>query len=821
MSLQQILELIPQWVECPRVEDQEIVSFLVLGIVLGFVVAIVLTLILSIISKKKQFKGIGLFRPFAIVWILGFAIYDIGMSTGEPWSLLTNTPMAILHAFGMFVLESDVSALHDRFHNHGLFMFCFSSVHFAAAAISLWFVIKHFGFNIVAAIKRFFAKSQFGGSRDTTYIFWGMNNATYHLAKSINAHHLNDKTSYRIIIIRSNKDVNSHNSRSGLERLFDFFSSNDQEIEKMREIEECVFANTFVYLPELNVFSLNNSLNVFRALGLKSVSTLIDKKTNGDVHMFFLSEDASANIKAVANLKKDCILADIMKRDTMINGNVKKDENGNTQKRQVKFYCHARHNSINRVIEDLDATNNAEIRIVDTSHLSIECLKRDVRYQPISFVDIDKTKNYGAVLSPFTSLIVGFGETGKDALRFLYEFGAFVDNDTTKGTHRSPFNCHIVDKQLDSIKGAFMNASPRVFAAKNTLQDKDKSEVSPLVSMYSIDYESDDFYNHVLSTLAPTLNYVIIAVGDDEAGMMLAVRILNYMRREGRDFKQLKILVRSYESSLYSHMDKIAKHYNEKEERIVLFGDEKQLYTYSMIIEDEFEQRGRDYYESYRALNPEHDEDGSWKQRRMKLKGWITLKKKQIDPNTGCPIFEEISVANPEPATLNNLQKLRRKETQDKANALHEATKMKILETIIPNWYNQLVPCIFEFVNTGKHIIVRIKRKNLCEENSKKVYYTDLELKDQILMGNLAKLEHLRWNASHEVMGYIPMPADVPNKDRGCDETRKTHNCLINWEDLDAESDKIDYINDYKIFDYGVVETTIDIYRRIKDKETQ
>ena len=62
------------------------------------------------------------------------------------------------------------------------------------------------------------------------------------------------------------------------------------------------------------------------------------------------------------------------------------------------------------------------------------------------------------------------------------------------------------------------------------------------------------------------------------------------------------------------------------------------------------------------------------------------------------------------------------------------------------------------------------------------------------------------------------MPDTVPDMERGCDEARITHNCLIDWEDLDKESDRISYINDYKIYDYGVVETTIDIYRRAIDE---
>ena len=90
----------------------------------------------------------------------------------------------------------------------------------------------------------------------------------------------------------------------------------------------------------------------------------------------------------------------------------------------------------------------------------------------------------------------------------------------------------------------------------------------------------------------------------------------------------------------------------------------------------------------------------------------------------------------------------------------------------------------------------------------------EVTAKEQCLLDNLAKLEHLRWNASHEIMGYTPMPSSVPPNERGCNESRMWHNCLVPWEDLDAESDMISYIKDYKAFDFAVVETTIDECRK-------
>ena len=111
---------------------------------------------------------------------------------------------------------------------------------------------------------------------------------------------------------------------------------------------------------------------------------------------------------------------------------------------------------------------------------------------------------------------------------------------------------------------------------------------------------------------------------------------------------------------------------------------------------------------------------------------------------------------------------------------------------------------------------------------------------------NLAITEHLRWNASHEMLGY--------KKGITTDEKRQLHNCLVDWKDLKEVSDRacneamekvqkgefwdfelskqlkseypnykekvkayVLYLPDYKKYDFAVVETTISLLK--KDEE--
>lgn len=68
-----------------------------------------------------------------------------------------------------------------------------------------------------------------------------------------------------------------------------------------------------------------------------------------------------------------------------------------------------------------------KLKLIDDSRAAVTQLKMEPEktHHPIDFVDIDKER--GCVTSKFKALIVGFGSTGQDALRFLYEYSAFAD----------------------------------------------------------------------------------------------------------------------------------------------------------------------------------------------------------------------------------------------------------------------------------------------------------------------------------------------------------------------------------------------------------
>lgn len=66
-------------------------------------------------------------------------------------------------------------------------------------------------------------------------------------------------------------------------------------------------------------------------------------------------------------------------------------------------------------------------------------------------------------------------------------------------------------------------------------------------------------------------------------------------------------------------------------------------------------------------------------------------------------------------------------------------------------------------------------------------------------MTTLAQMEHLRWNASHQMLGYVWGTEK--------NEASSEHNCLVEWDALESDQIKGD--------DYEVVERSL----RMTDEE--
>lgn len=747
---------------------------------IGVLLVLFLLVLLFFIHKGRQWFWEVVDRclssVFVLVWFMGFVVYDIGMYTGERPSLFLNMPMAVLHAFGMFLLDSDVSAIHKPFHDSYLFMCFFSFAHFFAAAISMIFVVRHFGFNIIAWFRMGYNTSWLGQNKENTYVFWGMNDAMYYLAKSIKTAYrektdLQDK-SYRIVVVRINHDKELNSVRNGMERLFHFLSLRNEDLERLEDLD-CLTTNTFVNLSSLSKQQGKDKLDILKKeLGLSRLAKLITNKTTEDVHLFFLSDDEHENIQAIANLMQDVAIKSVLSSEEKDAG------------QKVVMYCHARCNSIHRVIEDEQPHPNLQIKVVDSSHISVELMKRNKDLQPVNFVDIEDD---ATVSSAFYALVVGFGEVGLDAVRFLYEFGAFVKRGSTdKKVERSDFHCDVVDKVMSQKAGLFHVNSPAIIIdldfektiVKQTGSGKigknnDVKKDEGLIALYESDCQSVAFYN-LLRKKIRMLNYVVLAMDSDEMNISLAVRIFRLAIQEGNNLKKLCIMVRVQHDN-DGHIERIAEHYNrlwmaqvgDTIKPIRIFGAENKAYSYDNIVDNRLENEAKAFNKVY-----ENGKD-DWEKRHSLI----------VKTDSYTPKYEDVMA-------------VRRKENQDFSNSLHKATKQKLIEIAMGVPYKDCVADI------QRKDIMKQKKAKDEELEVEKIQYVDsngtvIDGPLKHILDVLAQTEHLRWNASHEILGY------QFSEDK--EETKLLHNCLKPWEQLTT---------DYQSYDYNVVDVSLDINSR-------
>lgn len=698
---------------------------------------------------------------FVLTWGFGFCVYTVGMFILEGggdaftptavWHMLGVAPMAIIHAFGMFLLESDISAIHEEWHGNIAFMTCYSLAHFAAAFVSMVFVVKHFGYNIVAGMRLWLA-ANVSRTRERLFVFWGMNEASFLLASDIENKRLaTNKEKSSIIFVKTSDDNQEVSERNGLDRLFSLLSMKNKELEKYKTLH-CLTTNSFNRLSKVDTTDETGKQvvsSVLRdALDLRSLVKLIGSTTR-EVHIFMLGDDEDSNIKATANICRD---ADIQKA---------------LKTKVVKVYSHARANSIKRVVEDINYSNpNLDVRIVDSAHMAVEQLKtcREPLTHPVHFVDVNQD---ATVTSSFRAMVIGMGQCGSDAVKFLYEHGAFVSpySDEEGHVERSSFCCDVFDLQMDSIGHTFRHTHPAV-SMSEVLEEVPVYD-QHLVRLFKTDINDNLFWDFVEDHIAHE-NYIVITIKDDEAGISLAVRLLRHAIRRGNDLKRLRIFVRSYSHELLPHIEEIARFYNRhvaeslglhdiNPEPICIFGQIKTLYTYANIVDDGIRKESYRYFNSYdRRKETEENLGTAWRERRAK---------EMTGPN----------------GLYWNLNSIRRKESQDIANALHRNVKTELLRKALGS--EDLLLELASLIATKS--IVR---------GGTNLYGGGYRFQD--VLDTLAKTEHLRWNASHEMMGYTLGECK--------DEIRFTHNCLTTWEELDSDVTRG--------YDYAVVETSLFMY---------
>lgn len=633
------------------------------------------------------------------VWFFGVLVYIVGFYNDytNGFSIVLR---AIVASFKMFVVTNELARVPLILQNDAFYMTVFSFLHFTAAFITFLFIFKMVGYKIKSTLKMishncFYAKGK------VVHLFWGINEASCLLAEDIRKNHATET----IIFVDIDEEHGDNTQRKvTLSHIVNTVTIKNSEIERLDAIGALV---DHCYNGP-SALKKGAEMDVFDSLHLRSIGAIVKKSQRAN--FYFLSDDEAKNIVGALNLQKDNRLCSMSENKPVI-------------------YVHARREANNEIFDHYSQYDGDSIRmkikIVDSAYLSIAALKQKDEALPVNCVKIDKST--GLVDSPFTALIVGFGGTGQEAFKFLYEYSAFVGPDMRK----SPFKCYAIDEKMNQIAGVIRKKMPAI--------GEDE------LSLIQTSVDSEEFWN-TINDLIGNLNYVVIALNDDAIGLSFAVNLFKYaLRNRPANHPMFKILVRCYDNTNEKRMKEVSDNLNKSIEgkniEILLYGQEKEIYCCDTILSETTLNEAKEFNKIYE--NSELLADEQWEKNFGKDEIVRLMTKKNM-------------------SRYHAIHDINRRIAQNISNSQHCRTKM-ILMGFGRNECSERLKLYYGYANAREADTTKYK----CTEE------------DARLLQNMAMVEHERWIASHKLMGYIYAP------ETNC--VLKHHKCICHWDDLENE----------------------------------
>lgn len=548
----------------------------------------------------------------------------------------------------------------------------------------------------------FFAKNK------VVHLFWGINEASCLLAEDISV----KKKTETIIFIDVDEDSEENSQKKvSLSHIMNSMTIKKSEIYRLDEVKALV---DHCYYGPAGIKN-NKREDLFRILQLRNIGAIVKKSKKS--YFYFLSDDEAKNIAGALNLQQD---------DKLIAMTYNKPE----------IYVHARRDANNEIFDHYsqydDNEKRMKIKIVDSAYLSVVALKQNDKALPVNCVKINEDTR--VVESSFNAMIIGFGSTGLEAFKFLYEYSAFIDKDLK----RIPFKCCAIDENMNKIEGVVREKMPAI--------GEDE------LSFINTSVDSEEFWTKISSQIND-LNYIVITLNNDEIGLSLAVNLFKYALRKRTDSENiLKILLRCYNNNNEKRMIEVASNLNKSIDNtnieIILFGKEKDLYRCDTILSDAILKQAKKFHKVYK--NSDLDADELWE----KSFGKDEIKQLMNDNDKPMSRYHAIFDIN-------------RRIAQNISNSMHCRTKMILMG--------------FESDESSKRLENYYNHANSREPKS--IDYKCNE-KDKQLLLNMAIVEHERWIASHKLMGFIDCSDD--------DCIQKRHKCLRPWNELNEEKQSYD-----------------------------
>lgn len=692
---------------------------------------IILIFVIYFLIKSKKYKFLfdwienKLVIFSILVWIGGVIVYMVGMYRYE-LNTLAIVPRAIIASFKMFAATNEQARVSIILQNDAIYMTLFSLVHILAAFITSLFIFKMIGYKM----RSYLAIREHNASEKDVHLFWGVNEASCMLAKDIRL----NKSDDTIIFIDVDKECDDNcQKKPSMSFLTNSITIKESEISRLENI------NAYVDHCYNGPASIDSSVNddIFGQLKLNNIRKILQKCNS--LNIYLLSDDEADNISSALVLQNDKHLKTLA-----------------IEKSSPIIFVHARRDSYNEVFahysQYAEDSKKMKIKVVDSAYLSIQSLKQDDSALPVN--SIKPNTQTGTVDSPFTAMVVGFGATGQEAFKFLYEFASFIDSNKKK----TPFKCYAFDERMDRIEGLIRTKMPAI------KEDE--------LSLINASVDSTLFWE-TTREIINKLNYVVIALNNDTLGMSLAVNIFKYaLKSRNSNQPMLKIMLRCYDRCNETRMKDVENKLNVSARgfnvEIKLFSTSKKLFTYSNVICNNVYDEAKEYHYVYENLLLSPDKQWKLTSEELWKESFVETK---VDGRTISIIDKEMKKHSI--SRFHAIQEINRRISQNFSNSLHSRTKMILMGFDEKSLTDRLK--LFDGYTRTPHTIT---------------YHCNEE--DANLLYNIALVEHERWIASHKLMGYTLAPTT--------DYVKKHHKCMCDFDQLEVE---------IQTYDCNVVDTTI------------
>lgn len=762
-----------------------------------------------------------------IVFLCGYVLYFIGFYSEGTAKSFASILRPIMSSLEMFIGHSDLLEVHKDCKEDQTYMTFFSVTHFCAVIISLYVILNWLRRRLYQwwRLEWEICKEDL---TENLYVFFDTNDAAWTLARSINKHYEDQKNndikdkaskkdvSYKIIFIDEPNEVEDDKEKKSFIDLLSlkFFRKRTLDRIKSKELPNALYIRS-----EKNISSFMEEFDYFwSVLGLDKLYTIIKKSQK--VHLFFFSEDSEDNLRAVQNLRSwsNKNVTSEEKAESNNENSSNKEDNS----KLIEVYCKARRNEKNSIYEEFgymskDRNKSFLIHIVDDSSIAVLNLKRNSDYHPINYVN--ETVGSAIIKSKFEALILGFGQTGRDAFRFLYEYATFPGINENKGEdERSPIKIHVYDKNIANLEGAFLSKCPALRQPYNNSR----------FAFNSIDVKHLEFWDE-LKSIIRNVSYVVIALGDDDLNIAVAVDLYKFALKLRSDILDSKfdIFVRLYSSEKSQEFDLLTEHLCNNtlddniinNQNLISFGTKKDIYTYDIIIKEDAIKKAQIFAYIYdgkydnkisyvdNCKNAKTAWDNKLKSKNKLVDVWDRIRKNEQDLTNSWHMFTKIIMMqksdfltnllmgnlmidnNKKECTPSNINK----EYHGINTEYNNVDKQSLSKTI-------MVEPELDSFDTLSLLIKQIIEKQLIYKSNPSIINVNC-LSNAIIkeIEYIAKCEHLRWNALSELQGYTRY--FIHNDENIKDLISKELSCLRSWNDLQKYKD----LNSTRVYDYNIV----------------